>query len=92
MDEFFEAITLIQTGKFQRFPVVLMGTEFHSDLYDYLQDLVAQRTIDPTDLNLFLFTDSVEAAVDHIKKHGIERFGLKPRKLMRPFRLFGEKV
>lgn len=92
MDEFFEAITLIQTGKFQRFPVVLMGTEFHKDLYDYLQNLVAQRTIDPTDLHLFLFTDSVEAAVEHIKKHGIERFGLKPRKLIKPFRLFGEKV
>src|SRR5690606_18123038 len=40
MDEFFESLTLIQTGKFQKFPVVLMGKTYHEELYQYLQKLV----------------------------------------------------
>lgn len=80
LDEFFEAITLIQTGKFKRFPVVLMGTEFHQKLYSHLQLLVKEQTIDPIDLELFLFTDSVEAAVEHLRKFGIEQFKLKKHK------------
>lgn len=90
LDEFFEAITLIQTGKFQRFPVVLMGTDFHQDLYDHLQRLVKEKTIDAADLRLFLFTDSLEAAIAHIEKHAIEGFGLKKKRRIRPFRILGE--
>jgi uncharacterized protein (TIGR00730 family) len=92
LDEFFEAITLIQTGKFQRFPVVLMGTEFHEALYEHLQKLVEERTIDAADLKLFLFTNSVEAAREHIQKHAIEGFGLKKRKRYRPFGILGERI
>lgn len=92
LDEFFEAITLIQTGKFQRFPVVLMGTAFHEALYEHLQRLVAERTIDEADLALFLFTDSVEAAVAHIQKYAIEGFGLKKRRQYKPFRMLGERL
>jgi uncharacterized protein (TIGR00730 family) len=90
LDEFFEAITLIQTGKFQRFPIVLMGTEFHTALYEHLQYLAAEKTIDAADLDLFLFTDSVDAAIAHIQKYAIEGFGLKKHKQYRPFGLFGE--
>lgn len=91
LDEFFEAITLIQTGKFQRFPVVLMGTEFHEHLYNHLQNLVEEKTIDANDLELFLFTDSIDAAIAHISKYAIEPFGLKKRKTYKPFPLFGER-
>jgi uncharacterized protein (TIGR00730 family) len=83
LDEFFEAITLIQTGKFKKFPVVLMGKQFHENLYGHLQNLVAQKTIDPIDLELFLFTDSIGEAVEHIRKHAIEQFKLK-RTSLRP--------
>lgn len=91
MDEFFEAITLIQTGKFQKFPIVLMGKEFHGRLYAQLQYMVEQKTIDPSDLELFLFTDSIDDAIKHINKYAIEGFGLKKKKTIKPFRLFGER-
>jgi uncharacterized protein (TIGR00730 family) len=91
LDEFFEAITLIQTGKFKRFPVVLMGTEFHQLLYRYLQQLVAEKTIDEKDIELFLFTDSIEDAVAHIQKYAIEGFSLKKKKQYKPLRWLGER-
>jgi len=80
MDEFFEAITMIQTGKFQRFPVVLFGKEFHEELYQYMQRMVREKTISIEDLQLFLYTDSVDEAIAHIRKNAIEGFGLKKHK------------
>jgi uncharacterized protein (TIGR00730 family) len=91
LDEFFEAITLIQTGKFQKFPIVLMGTAFHKSLYDHIQKLIVEKTINPADINLFLFTDSIEAAIEHIRKYAIDEFKLKRRKKYEPFRWLGEK-
>lgn len=91
MDEFFESLTLIQTGKFQKFPVVLMGKTYHEELYQYLQKLVFEKTIGPDDLDLFLFTDSVEAAVEHINKHAIEGFGLKKKRKMKASGWLGER-
>lgn len=85
LDEFFEALTLIQTGKFKRFPVVLMGREFHANLYSYLQSLAAKKTIEPADLELFLFTDSIEEAIEHLKKYAIEQFKLKKTKKPTPW-------
>lgn len=90
LDEFFEALTLIQTGKFQKFPIVLMGKDYHADLYKYLQRLVEEKTIDPVDLDLFLFTDSIEEAIGHITKYAIEGFGLKKRKKMKSRKFLGE--
>ncbi len=91
LDEFFESITLIQTGKFQKFPVVLMGTEYHKDLYEHIQGMVKNKAIAETDPQLFLFTDSVQEAVAHIRKYAIEGFGLKPIRYMKPIPLLGEK-
>lgn len=91
LDEFFEALTLIQTGKFKRFPVVLMGRDYHEHLYKHMEKMAEERTIDPIDLELFLFTDSVEEAIAHIEKHAIEGFGLKRRKPIKTIRLFGER-
>jgi predicted Rossmann-fold nucleotide-binding protein len=67
-----------------------MGTEYHKDLYDHFQKMVAEKTIDPVDIKLFLFTDSVEEAIQHIVKYAIEGFGLKKAKPMKPRRLLGE--
>lgn len=91
MDEFFESLTLIQTGKFQRFPVVLMGKAYHEELYLYLQKLVFEKTIGADDLDLFLFTDSVEAAVEHINKYAIEGFGLKKKRKIKAASWLGER-
>lgn len=91
MDEFFESMTMIQTGKMQRLPVILMGKEFHEELYLYIQNMIAEKTISPEDARLFLFTDSVPEAIAHINKYAIEGFGLKKKRRIRPFGFLGER-
>ncbi len=65
LDEFFEALTLIQTRKMENFPVVLMGKEFWGGLLTWIQETMLVRgTISEGDLDLFHLTDDpVEAAV-----------------------------
>lgn len=64
LDELFEALTLVQTGKVTRFPVILLGTAFWSPLIAWLEQTVASELkIAPDDLDLFHVTDSVEQAV-----------------------------
>ena len=66
LDELFEALTLIQTGRVKDFPVILFGSEYWSGLVDWLRDTVAaERKIDRSDLHLFSVTDDPqEAAAD----------------------------
>jgi uncharacterized protein (TIGR00730 family) len=92
LDEFFEAATLIQTGKFLKFPIVLMGKDFHKELYAHFQRMVEEKTIDPEDLKLFLYTDSVEEAIQHITKYAIEEFGLKKVRKLKVRRFLGERI
>jgi uncharacterized protein (TIGR00730 family) len=69
LDEFFESLTLIQTGKIRRFPVVLMGRKYWEGLIRWMEStLIEERTIDPEDLNMFYLTDSPEDAVEYIIK------------------------
>lgn len=63
LDELFEALTLIQTGKVNRFPVILFGTAYWRGLLDWVRDFpLAQRNIDADDLRLLTATDSTEEA------------------------------
>lgn len=65
MDELFEALTLIQTGKIKHFPVVLFGASYWTGLVDWLRDTMArERKIEPGDLSLFTVTDDPRVAVD----------------------------
>jgi uncharacterized protein (TIGR00730 family) len=58
LDELFEALTLIQTGKVKHFPVILFGSAYWAGLVDWLTRTVAEeRKINPTDLLLFRVTD-----------------------------------
>lgn len=68
MDELFEALTLIQTHKVARFPVVLVGTEFWSGMIDWIKKtmLEQERNINPEDLDLFKLVDTAEDAVNYI--------------------------
>ena len=90
MDELFEAVTLIQTKKIKSFPVVLIGREYWQPLVDFLDEMVRFGTIAAEDLELILFTDSLDEARNHIEKHAIEQFGLVRKRLRRRSRLLGE--
>ncbi len=79
MDEFFEAITLIQTKKISDFPVIIFCKDFHAKLVEYMQQLSAHGTISPDDLLLYYYTDSVEEAVSILQQKSIARYGLKAK-------------
>lgn len=67
MDELFEVGTLIQTGKLERFPVVMMGRDYFAKLGEFVRDtMVAEGTIDAVDLQLFSATDDPVEAVERI--------------------------
>jgi uncharacterized protein (TIGR00730 family) len=67
LDELFEAITLVQTKKVTRFPVILMGTEYWSGLFDWLRKtLLDDGKISEADLDLIQLTDDVDEAVQII--------------------------
>ena len=67
LDELFEAVTLIQTGKIHRFPVVLFGTHYWQGLIDWLRARVLkEKKIAPADLELLYLTDDPAAAARHV--------------------------
>ena len=67
-DEFFESITLIQTGKIGKFPIVLVGTDFWKGLVDWIHQVVQEeeKNISADDLDLFTLVDTAEEAVEVI--------------------------
>ena len=71
MDEFFESMTLIQTEKTERFPVILVGSTFWSPLIDWMKkyQLGKHPYIGEEDLNLFEITDDVAWAAQRIAEH-----------------------
>jgi uncharacterized protein (TIGR00730 family) len=67
MDELFEALTLVQTKKVTRFPVVLMGVEYWQGLLDWMRaTMMAEGKVTGADLELICLTDDVDDAVRHI--------------------------
>ncbi len=74
LDELFESLTLIQTKKINRFPVILIGTEFWGGLIDWIKDtLVKNGTISPGDMDLFHVTDDLDEAVNIITRFYSDR-------------------
>jgi uncharacterized protein (TIGR00730 family) len=69
LDELFEALTLVQTGKVTRFPVVLLGTAYWSGLMDWIRNtMLPAGMIGEADLGLITVTDSVSEAVEIIRR------------------------
>lgn len=67
LDELFESLTLIQTRKIGRFPIVLVGSEYWAGLLDWIKNtLVREQKVDKTDLDLFIVVDTAKDAVDRI--------------------------
>jgi predicted Rossmann-fold nucleotide-binding protein len=91
MDEMFEALTLIQTGKIKEFPVVLFGKNYWKKLIELIQDMITHKTVSETELKEYLLiTDSIDDAMEHLKKHAIHKFKLKQGKKFKPTTLLGE--
>ncbi len=79
LDELFEALTLIQTKKIGKFPVVMVGKEYWSGLLDWIKNtmLDKEKNISPEDLNLWQVVDTPEDAVKAIEDF-YNKFMLKP--------------
>lgn len=88
MDEFFETLTLIQTATIKNFPIVIIGKDYYKDIWEMLQKMVAARTISEQDLNLVLFTDDVDQAVNHINFYINRHYQLKK---VKPLKLLLER-
>ncbi len=80
MDEYFETLTLVQTGSITQFPIVLLGKAYFQPLVDYMRFMVEQKTVGEHDLDLVLLTDSIDEAMDHISKYITTNYTVKPRK------------
>ena len=78
MDELFEAVTLIQTGKIARFPIVLVGSSYWKGLLDWVENFMLQeKNISPEEFNLYRLVDTAEEAVEHMFRF-YSKYLLKP--------------
>ncbi|MCA0363761.1 MAG: TIGR00730 family Rossman fold protein [Bacteroidetes bacterium] len=77
LDEFFEALTLIQTGKISRFPVVIFNEGFHTHIINHIEKMLEEKTISAEDKKMYLITDDVDEAIQFIKSKSSEEIGLK---------------
>jgi uncharacterized protein (TIGR00730 family) len=88
LDEYYEALTLIQTKMISQFPIIIFDKDFHKKVIEHTELMKEEATISPEDLNLCLFTDSVEEAVAYLKENAIGRFGLKTEGMKKDWWLF----
>lgn len=87
LDEFFETMTLIQTKKIDKFPVVVMNQAYHTRLMEYIDTMIERGTLSSDDKKLFLYTDSIDEAVEYLHRNTVDPFQHKKEsKLWRPFR------
>ena len=70
LDELFEALTLIQTGKVEHFPVVLYGKEYWEGMMEWIREKpLYEEKISPEDLDLVTITSDIDEACDAITRH-----------------------
>jgi len=78
LDEIFETLVLVQTGKLRDFPMVFVGVEYWTPLIAYLKETLAKRgAIDIADYTRLVITDNPEEAVALIREKAMSQFGLK---------------
>jgi len=76
-DEFFEIITLVQTHKIEKVPIILVGTDFWNRMDEFLkEELLSRGTVDQADLSLYTITDDENRIIDIIR-HAPVRIGLE---------------
>lgn len=78
LDEFFEAVTLIQTQKMVHFPIILVVKEYWEDMINWIKDrLLEENNISPEDLDIIQVVDTADEAVDAINEF-YKKYSLKP--------------
>ncbi len=82
MDEFFETLTLVQTGTITAFPIVIFGKEFYKDLVQMIEGMADNGTISREDLKLVLLTDDIDEAMDHIRQYITSNYTIKKRRIL----------
>jgi hypothetical protein len=92
LDEIFEMLVLIQTGKVRKFPIILLGVEFWGPLLGILRDrLVPAGTIDAGDLDLVTLTDTPEETVRLIQRAVVRDFGFTYAQRAKPRWILAER-
>jgi len=91
LDEYFEALTLIQTRKIKNFPIIIFGTAYHKELMEHINQMIKNKTINGVDARLFLVTDSIDEAVKMIVEKSIQQYSLQPKNKAKPFRWLFEE-
>lgn len=91
LDEFFETVTLVQTLKIDKMPIVVMGVEYHKYIKDHIELMRNTKTISEEDLSLILFSDNVDEVIEHISKHASQHEGLKLKPAKSASWLWGER-
>jgi uncharacterized protein (TIGR00730 family) len=93
LDEVFEVLTLVQTGKLKDFPIVLMGVDYWAPLIEFMRGrLLVERTIDERDLDLLTVTDDPHHAIDVIAAAAERNFGFMWKDRPKPKVLLGEQA
>jgi len=72
LDELSEVLTLIQTNKMSKIPIVFYGKKFFEPLLDFYKNMINENMIDKNDLNLIHITDNVDDAVEYIYNNTIQ--------------------
>lgn len=91
LDEYFEALTLIQTKTIRNFPIIIFGREYHQELINHIELMKRHATIGEQDTGLFLVTDDIDEAINLIKEKSIKEYSLAPRQTPKPFRWLFER-
>ena len=88
LDELMEALTLVQTGKTRRMPIILVGSQFWGGMLDWFRTtLLDEKVISPEDMDLIQLIDEPEGVVSAIFKH-YETRGFEPTEAEREKQLY----
>jgi len=91
MDEYFEALTLIQTKTILNFPIIIFDQDFYQNLELQINKMEKEGTISKLDRTHFLLTNSVDEAVELVKNRCIRRYRLSKKRYYSPLRWLFEK-
>lgn len=91
LDEFYEALTLVQTKKIEMFPIIIWDKEFYQNILEHNKIMFAAGTISANDESLYLVSDSIEETVAYIREKSIIAFDLKYMEPKKPWRALFEK-